>query len=170
MRSLTLQSYRPRLSDRARAIARDHARKRGRKVLAVHVTKLKVRFGELDPYNHVNHSVYVAWFEAGRCEALESVDMSLHKMASLGFQIVVTDLAVKYRIPAKAGDEVRVHSWIGEMGGARSTWLQEIRRTDPNGDDVLLCAAEVRAGSTDVTGKPIRMPDSLRSALNSLLA
>ena len=43
--------------------------------MAPHTLSLKVRFGELDPYNHVNHSVYVGWFEAGRCEAMESADL-----------------------------------------------------------------------------------------------
>ncbi len=155
----------------------------------MHRTKLKVRFGELDPYNHVNHSVYVAWLEAGRAEALESIGLPLHRMAELGFQIVVTDLNVRYRVPATAGDEVEVRTWVSEIGGARSTWTQEIyrlanasgpdgnrsdaNRSDRNGLDdesVLLCSGEVRAGSTDLNGRPTRVPPALRDALENLRA
>jgi acyl-CoA thioester hydrolase len=133
----------------------------------MHVTTFKVRFGELDPYNHVNHAVYVAWFEAGRGEALASIGMSLGTMAEQGFQIVVTDLAVKYRQPALGSDVVEVQTWVSEIGGARSTWTQEIRRVTHE-PAALLCSAEVRAGSTDTNGQPIRMPSTLRAALAQL--
>lgn len=133
----------------------------------VHTTSFRVRFGELDPYNHVNHAIYVAWFEAGRGEALESAGMSLSAMAGLGFQVVVTDLAVQYKVPGKAGDNVTVETWVSEIGGARSAWSQRITR--PNdaepGSPTILCTAEVRAGCTNAEGRPTRMPPELRAAL-----
>ncbi len=135
----------------------------------VHKTTFKVRFGELDPYNHVNHAIYVAWFEAGRAEALESVEMSLQAMADLGFQVVVTDLAVQYKVPGRAGDEVTVETWVSEIGGARSTWTQRITRCDLDaGGLTVLCTAEVRAGCTNSEGRPTRMPSELKVALARL--
>jgi acyl-CoA thioester hydrolase len=135
----------------------------------VHSTTFRVRFGELDPYNHVNHAIYVAWFEAGRAEALESVDMSLNAMAGLGFQIVVTDLSVQYKKPGKAGDQVTVETWVSEIGGARSTWTQRITRPDhETGGTTVLCTSEVRAGCTNNDGRPTRMPSELKAALARL--
>ena len=135
----------------------------------VHTTTFRVRFGELDPYNHVNHAIYVAWFEAGRGEALESIGMSLSAMAELGFQIVVTDLSVQYKVPGKAGDDVTVETWVSEIGGARSTWSQRITRTSPDtGSPTVLCTAEVRAGCTTTEGRPTRMPAELKAALGQL--
>ena len=135
----------------------------------VHATTFRVRFGELDPYNHVNHAVYVAWFEAGRGEALDSVDMSLSSMAELGFQVVVTDLSVQYKVPGKAGDIVTVETWVSEIGGARSTWSQRITRPDPeSGVPTVLCLGEVRAGCTNSEGRPTRMPPELKAALSRL--
>ena len=135
----------------------------------VHTTSFRVRFGELDPYNHVNHAVYVAWFEAGRGEALDSVGMSLSAMAELGFQVVVTDLSVQYKVPGKAGDFVTVETWVSEIGGARSTWSQRITRVDPEaGPPTVLCTAEVRAGCTNTEGRPTRMPPELRLTLVQL--
>jgi acyl-CoA thioester hydrolase len=135
----------------------------------VHMTTFRVRFGELDPYNHVNHAIYVAWFEAGRGEALDSIGMSLSAMAALGFQIVVTDLSVQYKVPGKAGDEVTVETWVSEIGGARSSWSQRITRLDrETGGTAVLCMAEVRAGCTNTDGRPTRMPPELKAALNQL--
>jgi len=45
--------------------------------MATHATQIVPRFGELDPYNHVNHAVYVSYFAAARCLALESADLAL---------------------------------------------------------------------------------------------
>jgi acyl-CoA thioester hydrolase len=135
----------------------------------VHTTTFRVRFGELDPYNHVNHAIYVAWFEAGRGEALESIGMSLSTMASLGFQIVVTDLSVQYKVPGQASDEVTVETWVSEIGGARSTWTQRITRANPEtSTPTVLCTAEVRAGCTNTEGRPTRMPAELKAALSQL--
>ena len=38
--------------------------------MTAHRTTIRVRFYELDPYNHVNHSVYVSYFESARVELL----------------------------------------------------------------------------------------------------
>lgn len=137
----------------------------------VHQMELVVRFGELDPYSHVNHAVYVAWCEAGRGEALADAGVALHRMADLGFQIVVTDLHVRYRKPAVAGDRVVVETWISELGGVRSTWSQRVlRQLVGSSEPEVLCETEVRAGSTDTHGRPMRMPADIRSALQPLVA
>ncbi len=132
----------------------------------VHRILIAVRFGELDPYNHVNHAVYVAWCEAGRAQALADAGVALHDLAAQGLQIVVTDLTVKYRKPAVAGDRVVIETWISELGGVRSTWTQRVLR--PTSDATppeLLVELEVRAGSTDTSGRPTRFPAGVRQAL-----
>ena len=60
-------------------------------MFAPHITTIKVRFNELDPYGHVNHAQYISYFEHGRTEALDSVGVGLREMADKGFQIVVMD-------------------------------------------------------------------------------
>ncbi len=141
--------------------------------MAPHRLSLKVRFGELDPYNHVNHAVYVAWLEAGRCEAMASVGCSLATLADLGAQVVVADIAVKYRRPAVADDEVIVETWITELGRVVGTWQQRIVRSspasEPGAEPVVLCEATVRAGACDATGRPHRLPAAAADALAGLV-
>ena len=108
--------------------------------------------------------MYVAWFEAGRGEALASIGMSLEHMAANGWQVVVTDLQVRFRVAAVGGDEVTVETWLTEVGGATSRWAQRALR-----GATVLCEAELRAGSTDTKGRPIRTPREVLEALRQLL-
>ncbi len=128
-----------------------------------HRTTIDVRFNEIDPYGHVNHSVYLTYCEVGRTDALTACGIPLQAMADQGFQLVVTSLEVRFRAAATAGDTLVVETGIGRMRRASGTWSQRILR----GDEVLL-TAEVTAGVTDVDGKPTRPPDWLFPALEPL--
>ncbi len=128
-----------------------------------HQTDLAVRFNEIDPYGHVNHSVYVTYFEVGRTDALAACGVPLEVMAERGYQMVVTHIDVRFRRPAEAGQTLTVETEIGELRRASGTWNQRIRR----GDDVLV-TAEVTAAVTDSTGKPTKPPEWLFPALEAL--
>jgi YbgC/YbaW family acyl-CoA thioester hydrolase len=129
----------------------------------MHHTDLKVRFSELDPYGHVNHAVYVTYLEVARTEALESIGLALDELAAAGNQIVVTELEVRFRMPAVAGDLLSVETEVSEIRGASSRWRQRIVR---NGD--VLVTAELRGGFTDVHGKPARLPEHYKERLRQL--
>ncbi len=134
-----------------------------------HRTTLDVRFNELDPYGHVNHSVYVTYCEVGRTDALTACGIPLQDMADQGFQLVVTRIDLRYRGAATAGDTLVVETAIGSLRRASGTWQQRILRRN-GGDDgeTVLITAEVTAGVTDANGKPTRPPDWLFPALEPL--
>jgi acyl-CoA thioester hydrolase len=134
----------------------------------MHRLAIKARFGELDPYNHVNHSVYVAWFEAGRGEALESLGIGLPELADQGYQFVVSTLNVNYRISATAGELLVVETELGELGGATSNWHQRLVR-EGKVDEPALCTAEIRAAFCNRAGRPTRFPPEIRSKLLPLV-
>ena len=94
-----------------------------------HTYDIKVRFYELDPYNHLNHSAYVQYFEVARIELLEDVGYGMPRMAELGFHIVVTGIQTRFLASAKAGDTVTVETDRGQdqarhgaMEAADSAW------------------------------------------------
>jgi YbgC/YbaW family acyl-CoA thioester hydrolase len=130
--------------------------------MAAYRTSITPRFGELDPYSHVNHAVYVAYFEAARCEALEFIGMSLPDLEQAGVQIVVTQLQVRFRAPATARDRLVVETEVAEIRRASSRWVQRMLR-EGTGD--VLVTAEVTAGVCDSTGRPTRPPGALMEAL-----
>ncbi len=121
-----------------------------------HVSTIKVRFSELDPYSHVNHAAYVTYFEVARTEALESIDASLEDVAAMGIQFVVTEIEVKFKKPAVGGDVLEVDTWIGEIGRASTRWSQRIRR----GDEVLV-TEELKVAICNDEGRPTRPPAGL---------
>ncbi len=128
-----------------------------------HQTSFRVRFGELDPYRHVNHTVYVAWLEAGRVEALEDHGLGLDKLQDQGVQIVIANLDIKFHRPAVAGDEVTIETKVFEVRRASSTWEQRVLR----GDEVL-ASATVRIAICNEAGKPTRPPAGLIEQLAAI--
>lgn len=121
--------------------------------MPAHVTSHRVRFHELDPYDHVNHAMYVTYFEIGRVDALDAVGLGLASMKTEGFQFVVTKLEVRFRKAATAGEDLEIHTGVGAFGRASTEWHQEVRR----GGDII-ATATVTVAITDRVGKPIRPP------------
>ncbi len=132
--------------------------------MPTHYSTFRVRFGELDPYNHVNHAVYVSYLEAGRTEAMQDNGIAIHELSVLGWNVVVTDLVVKFRAPAVAGDTLVVETAIAQLGAVTGRWVQRILR----GDQVLI-EGEVRVGSVDSNGRPKRMTPEIRGLFTPLL-
>jgi len=130
-----------------------------------HRIELKVRFYELDPYDHVNHTAYFGYFETARVEALESIGWGLHRLKELGVQIVVVDMVARFEIPAVAGDTVVVQSEVLEVKRASSRWRQTMTR---NGETVA--TLEVTAASINANGRPCRLPEGMAAALDVLRA
>jgi|TARA_B100000929_G_scaffold114306_1_gene90662 YbgC/YbaW family acyl-CoA thioester hydrolase len=133
--------------------------------MPAHCTTIIPRFGELDPYNHVNHAAYVAYFEAARCVALDEIEMSLADLSERGVQIVVTHLDVRFREPATARDILTVETQIVELRRVSSTWRQRIIRQSDGKD---LVEAELTLGVCDLSGKPTRPPADLNVSLSRL--
>ena len=134
--------------------------------MPAHCTTIIPRFGELDPYNHVNHAAYVAYFEAARCVALDEIEMSLADLSERGVQIVVTHLDVRFREPATARDILTVETQIVELRRVSSTWRQRIIRQSDGKD---LVEAELTLGVCDMSGKPTRPPADLNVSLSRLM-
>ncbi|MGI9608245.1 MAG: acyl-CoA thioesterase [Acidimicrobiales bacterium] len=131
--------------------------------MPAHQTPHRVRFHELDPYDHVNHAMYVTYFEIGRVDALDAIDLGLDKLKTQGFQFVVTRLDVRFRKAATAGEDLVVHTGVSEFGRASTVWSQEIIR----GDD-RIATATVTVAITDSNGRPTRPPPFMFEQLEVL--
>jgi acyl-CoA thioester hydrolase len=127
--------------------------------------QLKVRHYEVDQYGHVNHAQYVHYLEVARIEALDALGLSLGEMRKLGYLILATDLAVKYLAPARSGDTLEITTYVREIRGARSIWIQEIREVE---SQKVLVTAEVTGAFATEDGRPARAPASFREKLAAL--
>ena len=119
----------------------------------VHTTSLKVRFYELDPYDHVNHTNYFSYFETARIEFLTELGWGLVPLKERGLQFVVVGIQARFHAAARYGEELTIHTWISDAGRVRSTWNQVMLR----GDEVVATVI-VDSAQTDLEGRPRRIP------------
>ena len=127
--------------------------------------QLTVRHYECDPLGHVNHAIYVHYFEVGRLEAMAAVGLPFSAILEQGYAIVATDLFVQYKSPAFSDDHLELQSYITHFRGARMTWQQELYHSH-RGD--LLATAVVNGAFTLANGRPVRIPPAMRILLEKL--
>ena len=129
----------------------------------VHTTSLKVRFYELDPYDHVNHTNYFAYFETARIEYLNEMGWALDVLKERGWQLVVVDISARFLAAARYGEELTIHTWVEDAGRVKSTWRQTMLRGDEEVARVTLTAA-----FTDLEGRPRRLPPEFAEHMERL--
>ncbi|HJM37996.1 MAG: thioesterase family protein [Acidimicrobiales bacterium] len=130
-----------------------------------HRHKVKVRFYELDPYGHLNHSAYIQLFETGRIEMLEEAGIALHELEKNDFRFVVSQIETTFLKPVEAGSFLTIETEILEMRRASSLWWQQIL------DETEVVATQrVRTAITNRDGKPIRAPQQILESLTPFLS
>lgn len=132
--------------------------------MAAHRTEMVVRFGDLDPYDHVNHARYFTYFESARVEMLEEVGFGMEVMKRRGIQIVLVEVTARFHVPAVLHDRLTITTAVVELARSTTRWRQEARRGDE-----LVVSLEVRAAFTDAAGRPIRIPDGFTQAASRYL-
>ncbi|HJM31770.1 MAG TPA: thioesterase family protein [Acidimicrobiales bacterium] len=125
-----------------------------------HRHPVKVRFYELDPYGHLNHSVYVQLFETGRIELLDSVGLGLLDLEDRGYRLIVSRIETRFLASAIGGDSLVIETEVVQNRRASSRWGQRIVR-----DDEVLATQEVLVAITDTNGRPVRIPALISDAL-----
>ncbi len=119
-----------------------------------HRTTIRTRFYELDPYGHVNHAVYVQWFEVARVELLDEAGLSLAAMQANGLHFIVAELTIRYVRPIVFGDTVVIETELAELKRVSGRWHQRMFR-----DDALCAEQNIRVAVTTADGRPYRLGD-----------
>ena len=122
-----------------------------------------VRFGDLDPYNHVNHARYFTYFESARIEALEEMGFGMGLMLEAGIQIVLVEVRAAFHVAAGLHDRLVITTEVVEVGRATTTWHQEARS-----DGELVVSLDVKAAFTNLEGRPRRLPEGFADAVARL--
>jgi acyl-CoA thioester hydrolase len=79
-----------------------------------HITKIKVRFSDLDAMGHVNNATYLTYLEEARIKYFN--DLFNRKEESLDFAAVVGRIEIDYIHPIVLGDEIEVYTRISKLG------------------------------------------------------
>lgn len=128
--------------------------------MPAHVMPIKVRFYELDPYNHLNHASYIQYFEVARIELLSQVGYDLRAMMADGLMIVVSEIHTRFIASAQTGEELTVETEVVDLKRVSSTWRQRLLRRG-----VVIATQELRAAMIDLEGRPVRFPAPMIAAL-----
>ncbi|MFQ5516977.1 MAG: acyl-CoA thioesterase [Acidimicrobiia bacterium] len=132
--------------------------------MVVHEMTVHVRWGELDPYNHLNHAVYLSYMEQARIEFLDSIGWGMDRLRQAGAMIFVVGLDVRFHDPAKAGDTLVVTTEPRQIKAVQSRWHQEVLRCEE-----LLVGAEIHAAIVDLKGRPRRIPAGFKATLEEVI-
>ncbi|MFN3371911.1 MAG: YbgC/FadM family acyl-CoA thioesterase [Sphingomonadaceae bacterium] len=120
----------------------------------VHRFAVRVYFEDTDLSGVVYHANYLRYMERARSDLLHvlGIDQRAAHEAGEGAW-AVADLAVRYRAPARLGDELLVETRCLKLGAASVEMAQSILR-----DGMRLTEATVRAGFVAPDGRPRRQP------------
>jgi len=125
--------------------------------------EVEARSYELDPYGHLNNSVYVNWLEHGRlCYLRDRGESYTSLPEKFGVHIVVVRQEVDYRVEVNLGDRLEIRTSVEHFGRTSFRFHHEIRFPDGR----IACNAKVTMVCTR-DGRSTRIPDELRAVLDS---
>lgn len=122
--------------------------------------EVRVRYAETDAMGVLHHATYPIYFEMARTEALRACGGSYRDMEESGFFLVIAEMSLKYRKPARFDDVLRVIVRTMTVSAVKLIHEYEVRR----GDDLLTEGRTVLA-CVDREGQIQRMPQSLVATL-----
>lgn len=132
-----------------------------------HETLIKVRFNEVDSYKVAWHGHYVSWMEVGRNELAGRFGLDADQVEALGYMVPVVSLELRYKRPARFGEELRVITTARRTETATLEFVCTIR-----GSNGAVCAeGKTVHALTDKNGVlQYRLPPELGSRLEKMMA
>lgn len=101
------------------------------------LTELRVRYAETDAMGIVHHATYPVWMELGRSDFLRQLGQSYADWEARGVRLVVNEIRVRFRSPARYDELVQVRTCLQETGRRRLIFAYQIER-----EGVLLAEGE----------------------------
>jgi YbgC/YbaW family acyl-CoA thioester hydrolase len=126
-------------------------------------SRFRVRSYELDSFGHVNHAVFLNWFEQARFDAFEQSGFSIPVIQASGGGIYVVKLEIEYLKEARLGDELLVRTWGGEPGRTSMVFHQTASPVER--PQVVSAKAAVRGVFIGPDKRPARIPQDFLAAL-----
>lgn len=78
-------------------------------------TEIKVKWGEMDAFQHLNNTVYIRYIEDGRIDLLEKLGMS-SDMKSFNIGPILASIQCDYLAPVTYPDTIIVFSTVKQTG------------------------------------------------------
>ena len=127
--------------------------------MKVQRTTFRARYAETDAMGVVHHAAYLPWREVGRVNLLREAGMPYGDIEARGFLIVLSDIQVRYRRPARFDDLVTVESIVTQAKRRRVSFGYRILLHDTA--DVLVEAETQHIVVSRDTMRATQLPEDL---------
>lgn len=121
-------------------------------------TEIRVRYQETDNMGVVYYGNYFTWFEIARTEYFRSFGLSYKNLEAKGFYLMVAEATCSYKSPARYDDLVRIETWVSEFKNSSMKFEYRLQMLGK-----LIATGESAHVFTDLSGKPTRMPEEVRT-------
>ena len=123
----------------------------------------RVRYADTDKMDMVYHGSYIPMLEAARVDTLREIGWVYDEMEKTGILLPVVDLSIKYFVPARYDQILRIESHVIEKPTSRLKFGFSIFH-----EVTLLVKAEVWLAFVDASSsRPTRAPEALIESLQS---
>jgi len=121
-----------------------------------HHFALSVYFEDTDAYGIVYYANYLKFMERARSDMIRAVGIDqASELAASGSAYAVVEVDIRYKRPARLGDDIRVVSTVEDVRASSVLIHQRVMRREEQ-----LTDARVTAAFLDGQGKPRRHPPS----------
>lgn len=128
-------------------------------------TLVRVNYSETDQMGVAYHARYLVWLDIARTEHLRQCGASYRELETAGLRLVVSEVAIRYRQPARFDDLVRVRCWVKEVASRRVTFGYAVEHAEARR---TLATATVALVALDASMALTRLPDEVRAMLHAV--
>ena len=129
-----------------------------------HHFALTVYFEDTDAYGIVYYANYLKFMERARSDFIRAVGVDqAAELRSTGSAYAVVEVDIKYRKPARLGDDLRILSTVDQVRASSVLIHQRVMRGEEQ-----LTDARVTAAFLDGQGRPKRQPKDWVEKFNAI--
>jgi acyl-CoA thioester hydrolase len=132
---------------------------------AISETMVRVNYSETDQMGVVYHARYLVWLDVARCEHLRLSGMSYRDLELSGLRLAVSELAIRYRQPARYDDLVRIRCWVRDLASRRVDFGYSVEHAE---NARLLATASTSLLALDQNMTLARLPPEVSQVLHPI--
>lgn len=126
------------------------------------VSRIPMRWGDMDLYGHVNNTNYFRYMEQARVELLDALGIPI---PAEGLGPVIVNAACTFLVPMSYPGTVEVRTFVGAPGRSSFTTYAEMRL---EGNPLLCAQGSAKVVWTDMaSGKSVALPAAIRAWLEA---
>jgi acyl-CoA thioester hydrolase len=133
----------------------------GPTLFSTHSVVVVVADSDIDELGHASNIAYVRWIQDVAIAHSAAVGLDFEAYRKLGGVFFIRRHEVDYLRPVLRGDRLEVRTWIDSAMAAKCRRATEIARED----GTVVARAMTTWGYVEMaTGRPVRIPEAVRSA------